>query len=208
MALDDPDLPMKGVIPDKEALAEHINLTVRPHERDEWSYSFLLPDGWYQQPPPPGKPNIADPAEFIPLGVYTPTPHYMPPVIFSVGVRPAPKKGYVAEWLEEQCRLQQLVIQKMTVHEMLVGPVADASALQASDIGPMKLRIAMFEDGERLFVLTAMAPANMWDDVVATLSLMMLTFELAEPKGRNVPILRKPPEAEKAPPSAGDGAAS
>ena len=38
-------------------------------------------------------------------------------------MRPAPKKGYVAEWLEEQCRLQQLVIQKLTVHEMLAGPV-------------------------------------------------------------------------------------
>ena len=196
MALDDPDLPMTGVIPSKEELARFINLTVRPHERDEWSYSFLLPDGWYQQPAPPGKPNIGNPAEFIPLGVYTPTADYMPPVIFSVGVRPAPAKGVVAEWLEEQCHLQQLALQRLVPHQFLVGWGADALAMQASDLGPMKLRIVMFEDGGRLFALTAMAPEKMWDTVVATLSLMILTFELADPKGQTANVLRKPKEAE------------
>jgi hypothetical protein len=202
MALDDPDMPMTGLVPTKEELESFLNLSVRPHERDEWKYSFLVPDGWYQQPPPPGRPDVTAPTEFIPLGVYTAAEKYMPPVLFSVGVRPAPKAGVVAEWLEEQCRAQSLALQRMTAHEFLFGWGADAVALQASDLGPLKLRVVMFEDGGRLFALTAMAPVDLWEAFVEPLSLMILTFELASPKGPTVPVFRKPPGADAEPPAA------
>jgi hypothetical protein len=77
----------------------------------------------------------------------------------------------------------------------------DAVALQASDIGPLKLRLVMFEDGGRLFVLTAMAPLKLWDTVVATLSLAILSFELIQPKGQTVPVLPKPDPDENAKPA-------
>lgn len=193
MALDDPDLPMKGVLPTQEELKEFMTLTVRPGQSD-LDFSFMLPDGWYQQPAPPERPNLKDEGEFLPLGVFTPTKNFIPPIVFSAAVRPAPKQGTVAEWLEEQCHLQQLALQRMTVHTFLFGPAADAVALQASELGPLKLRVVAFEDGGRLFVLTAMAPLKLWDTVVATLSLAILTFELLEPKGNTVAVLPKPPD--------------
>ena len=58
-ALDDPDMPMKGLAPPPAELAEMMTITVR-HERPELEYSFLLPDGWYKQPTPPGKPQIKE----------------------------------------------------------------------------------------------------------------------------------------------------
>jgi hypothetical protein len=189
--LDDPDMPMQGLIPSKEELKDFVHVRVT-HETPDIVYSILLPDGWCQQPKPPGKPDLSKEGEFVTLGVFTATKDFMPPIVFTVGVRPAPKKGVVAEWLERQCMLQQLALQRMAAHTFPFGPAADAIALQASDLGPMKLRVVMFEDGGRLFALTGMAPLKMWDTVVATLSLAIYSFELEEPMGPTVPVFRKP----------------
>lgn len=198
MALDDPDMPMAGLAPAAEDLAEMMTITVR-HERPEFEYSFMLPDGWYQQPAPPGKPAVKDSEyEFLSLGVFTVTRDFVPPVVFSVGVRPAPKKGVVAEWLETQCTMQGLALQRMTVHKFLFGWGADAVALQASDIGPLKLRVVMFEDSHRLWVLTGMAPLSLWEGSVVPLSRAICTFELLNPGGQHTAILQKPPGPDAA----------
>lgn len=190
--LDDPDLPMKGLTPSAEELADMMTITVR-HERPEFEYSFLLPDGWYKQPDPPGKPKIKESEyDFLSLGVFSVTKDFVPPVVFSVGVRPAPKEGYVAEWLETQCIMQGLALERMTVHQFLFGWGADAVALQASDIGPLKMRIVMFEDSRRLWVLTGMAPLKLWEGSVVPLSRAICSFELMQPGKQNVSILRKP----------------
>lgn len=195
MALDDPDLPMKGVVPSKEELKEFLTISLRHKEAPDFDASFMLPDGWYRQGTPKGQPDLKDPAEFLPLGVFTPTKDFMPPVVFTIGTRRAPKEGSVAEWLEKQCYVQGLALQRMEVHEFLFGKGIDALALQASDLTPLKMRIVMFEDGGRLFALTGMSPVRMWDTVVATLSLAILTFELLQPKGPTAPLL--PPIREK-----------
>jgi hypothetical protein len=192
MAIDDPDMPVSGLAPSPEELAEMMTLTVR-HERQELEYSFMLPDGWYQHPPPPGKPDVKESEyEFLSLGVFTVTRDFVPPVLFSVGVRPAPKKGVVAEWLEKQCIMQGLALQRMTVHKFLFGWGADAIALEASDIGPLKMRVVMFEDSHRLWVLTGMAPLTLWEGSVVPLSRAICTFELLKPGEQHAPILRKP----------------
>lgn len=191
-ALDDPDMPMKGLAPPPDEMAEMMTITVR-HERPEFEYSFLLPDGWYKQPTPPGKPQIKESEyDFLSLGVFTVTKDFVPPVLFSVGVRPAPKEGYVAAWLEEQCMVQGLALQRMTVHRFLVGWGADAVALQQSDIGPLKMRIVMFEDSGRLWVLTGMAPLSLWEGSVIPLSRAICSFELRSPGKQTVAILPKP----------------
>lgn len=189
-ALDDPDLPMQGLIPTAEELKGFMTLTVR-QARPDLEYSMLLPEGWYQQPAPPGRPDFSKEAEFAPLGVFTPTKDFMPPLVYSVGVRPAPKTGAVTEWLERHCYLQQLALEKMKIHQFLFGLGADAIALQPSDLGPMKMRVTMFEDGGRLFVLTGMAPIKLWEASVPTLSLATLTFELLQPKGQTAPVAMK-----------------
>ena len=68
------------------------------------------------------------------------------------------------------------------------GWAADAVALQASDFGKLKVRITMFEDGGRLFGLTAMAPLDLWDIWVVPLGLCLNTFELLKPKGQSAPL--------------------
>jgi hypothetical protein len=197
MTLDDPDLPMKGVLPDKEDLGDFMNLRI-DHHRPELRFSFLCPDGWYRQPHPSPKADVRDDNDFLALGVFTPTKDIMPPVVFSVGVRPAPKKGTVAEWLEYQCHLQQLAVERMKVSRFVFGTAVEAVALQGGDI-PMKMRVVMFEDGGRLWVLTGMAPVKLWPDAVPVLSCMMVSFELDEPKGQTAPVV---PEVPADPPAA------
>ncbi|MFO0593391.1 MAG: hypothetical protein U0441_37965 [Polyangiaceae bacterium] len=192
MALDDPDMPVMGLVPSKEELEDMMTITYR-HDRPEFEHSFLLPDGWYQQAPPPGKPELKDSEyDFLALGVYTLAKDFVPPVVFTVGVRPVPKKGVVCEWLEKNVILQGLALQRMTVHKFLFGWGADAIALQESDIGPLKMRVTMFEDSKRLWVLTGMAPLNLWEGSVIPLSRAICTFELAHPGAQTVPVLVSP----------------
>ena len=192
MAIDDPDMPTFGLTPSPEELAEMMTITLR-HERPEFEHSFLLPDGWYQQPPPPGKPELKDSDyDFLSLGVYTLAKDFVPPVVFTVGVRPAPNKGVVAEWLEKNCILQGLAIQRMTIHKFLFGWGAAAVVLQDSGIGPLKMRVAMFEDSKRLWVLTGMAPLALWEGSVIPLSRAICTFELLHPGAQTVPVILSP----------------
>jgi hypothetical protein len=187
MALDDPDLPTQGILPSPEELKDCLAVTIR-QPRPDLDSSLLLPDGWYQQPAPTDRIDFSKEAEFAPMAVFTATKNFLPPIIFSIGVRPAPKKGNVAEWLERQCYLQQLAIEKMKFNKFPFGWAVDASALQASDLGKLKLRITMFEDGGRLFALTAAAPLEIWDAWVVPLSLCLCTFELLDPKGQSAPL--------------------
>lgn len=198
MALDDPDLPTQGIFPNPEELKDCIAVTIR-QPRSDLDSSILLPDGWYQQPAPPDRIDFSKEAEFAPLAVLTASKEMLPPIIFSIGVRPAPKKGNVAEWLERQCHLQQLALEKMKFNKFAFGWGVDAIALQASDFGKLKLRITMFEDGGRLFALTGMAPLKLWENWVVPLSLCLCTFELLEPKGQSAPLGPKYSE-EEAPP--------
>jgi len=195
MALDDPDLPTKGVFPNEEELKDCITVTVR-QPRPDLEFSILLPDGWYQQPTPLDKLDFSQEAEFVPLALFSASKDFLPPILFSVGVRPAPKKGTVAEWLERQCHLQQLALQRMKLNKFIFGWAAEAVALQASDFGKLKLRVTMFEDGNRLFVLTGMAPLEIWDAWVVPLGLCVNTFELLNPKGQSAPLAPKYSEGD------------
>jgi hypothetical protein len=198
MALDDPDLPTQGIYPNPEELKDCIAVTIR-QPRPDLDSSILLPDGWYQQPAPADRIDFSKEAEFAPMAVFSASKDFLPPIIFSIGVRPIPKKGNVAEWLERQCHLQQLGLERMKLNKFAFGWAADAIALQASDFGKLKLRITMFEDGGRLFALTGMAPLKVWENWVIPLSLCLCTFELLEPKGQSAPLGPKYSDEEESP---------
>jgi hypothetical protein len=169
MALDDPDLPTQGILPSPEELKDCLAVTIR-QPRPDLDSSLLLPDGWYQQPAPSDRIDFSKEAEFAPMAVFTATKNFLP------------------EWLERQCYLQQLAIEKMKFNKFPFGWAVDASALQASDLGKLKSRITMFEDGGRLFALTGTAPLEIWDAWVVPLSLCLCTFELLDPKGQSAPL--------------------
>ena len=198
MALDDPDLPTEGILPSPEELKLCLAVTIR-QPRPDLDSSLLLPDGWYQQPAPPARIDFSKEAEFAPMAVFTSSKELLPPVIFSIGVRPAPKKGSVAEWVERHYYLNQLAIEKMRINQFLFGWGVDASVLQANDSGTMKLRYTMFEDGGRLFSLIGMAPLALWEDWVIPLSRCLVTFELLDPKGQSAPLGPKYVEEESTP---------
>src|SRR5689334_9938692 len=115
MALDDPDLPTKGVFPNEEELKRCINVTVQ-QSREDLEFSLLMPDGWYQQPAPADKFDFSREGDFAPLALFSASKEFLPPIVFSVGVLPAPKTGNVAEWLERQCYLEQLALDRVTLN--------------------------------------------------------------------------------------------
>ena len=188
MELDDPDLPVT-VIPEGEALSDVVNIELAL-PREEYDASFLLPDGWYQQFVPEAAGDVRqNPHLFVPLGIYSATKEMAPPIVFSVAVRPAHKTGTVVEWLHAQCHIEQIVVERWVWRRFAFGLGIDAVAMQGSDFGPMRMRMAMFEDGGRLFQLIGMATQAMWPAQVAALSLPIVSFELKAPKGQTTPVV-------------------
>jgi hypothetical protein len=186
MASDDPDMPMESALPSPDE-AKGFVLVHMGHKRKEFRYGVLVPDGWYQQPPPPGDVDVRKEGEFLSLGVFTPTKDFVPPLVFAVAVRPAPRKGSVAEWYELECHRQGLALDRIRIRRFAFGVGVDGVALQGGDV-PMKLRIVMFEDGGRLWTLTAMAPVKLFEPAIRELSAMLLTFELDHPAGQTAPV--------------------
>lgn len=150
------------------------------------AFSFDMPSDWRLVDLPPEEPNFDQPDQFFPLAIAMAS---YGAVLFTVAARPAFSDGAVAQWLAYVAGLQKL--SHGEVEATHVGPHAGAVVLaeQESDVGTMRMRIAMFEDGERLVNVSAIAPAAIWDSVAPTLAAMVDSFALDAPRGGTAPVM-------------------
>jgi hypothetical protein len=186
----DRDLPLSGLTPTPDERPLFNNIVVTPTAGVAYRYSLVLPSGWYKLPDMPGEKAFPEVGRFTALGVFSPYEQPAPPVLLSAGVTLPPSRDSVASHFERYCHEEGFEIIAMRPSAFCVGNVVDGLALQnAPPIGEVKMRIAMFEDGGRLFVLSGMAPSPLYSKFIRFLSLAMLTFELAHPAGPVLPLV-------------------
>jgi hypothetical protein len=148
-------------------------------------YSHLVPADWQRVEIPDEQPDFSQPV-FMPLAV-----HMAPygAVLFSVAARPAYEDGSVYDWLMYACRQEGFDIQGFMPIKIGEAPAVECRAIQQTGMGPMRMRVVVFEDGGRLMNMSAMAPESLWDAVSGTLDQMMDSFRLAEPRGMTAPLI-------------------
>jgi hypothetical protein len=95
----------------------------------------------------------------------------------------------VVELFEKYCDEEGYEVLAVRPQRYAVGDVVEGLMIQPdSPLGPVKMRLAMFDDGGRLFGLSGMAPVGLYSEYVRILSLAMLSFELALPQGPQLPL--------------------
>lgn len=163
-------------------------------------FRVRLPLDWIAHALPSDPPDFSAPAALMPLAIVT-APHSA--IVFTAAARPAYDDGDLHAWTLYLLGENNLTPRALGAHSLSATPALVGEAVQPSELDPMLVRFAFFEDGGRLVhfsltapVLVADALRNVWIEAVAT-------FALANPRGATPrapePTPAPTPEPQRAP---------
>ena len=152
-----------------------------PSRIADLGFTAVLPEDWISHELPQDEVDFSDPATFVLLAVVT-APHAA--IVFAFAARPAHAEGTLHDWTWYHLN-QQPVLRPRAVGPDVVAGVAAVSgeAAQDSDIGPMVVRFAFLEDGDRLIQMSLTAPELFADTVRASWVALLRSFTLDAPRG-------------------------
>jgi hypothetical protein len=160
----------------------HLKLGPRsfPARVAELGFTAQLPTDWVSHDLPREDADFSNPTTFLPLAIVT-APHAA--MVFAFAARPAYDDGTLHDWAWYHLNHNQL--QPRAVEpETIAGVTGIAGeAVQASELGPMLVRFAFLEDGNRLLNLTLTAPELLADTVRDAWFAMLQSFTLDTPRG-------------------------
>jgi hypothetical protein len=142
--------------------------------------STLVPDGWVQVPLPEETYDFENPTVFLPL-LLCMAPYGA--VVFTVAARPAFGDGTVQDWAEYLARENSLQVERVREARVSRLPCVLVDATMPSEVGVMRSRSILLEDGGRLYNVGTLAPETIWPSVEADFDRLLGSFELAETKG-------------------------
>ena len=151
------------------------------------SFTYLRPAGFNPVDLPSEIPDFEQPAVFFPLEVVMAD---YGAVLFTVGARPAYGDGTVEDWAEFIARESKMQIDSLQPTTFAGMPAMQMEAHQQSEMGPMRLRTILLEDGTRMLNLTIIAPQALWASVEPTLELTLRSFRLDEERGATAVLTR------------------
>lgn len=151
------------------------------------AFSYLKPADFQVVDVPGDIPDFEQPAAFMPLQVVMANYGV---VLFTVQARPAYGDGSVEDWAGFLAREQNMEIISLRPATVAGMPGIMVDATQASEMGPMRLRFALIEDGTRMINLAIMAPQALWASVEPTLAFTLSSFRLDEIRGSTHPVTR------------------
>jgi hypothetical protein len=162
------------------SLPAHAGLTCR----------FLKPADFKIADLPAEEVDFSKGPQFIPLALAI-TPYG--PMVFTIAARPAFDDGAVSQWLEYICKAEGYA--HTPVKETRIGdlPAVTCDATQKADDVTMTMRFVLFEDGGRLFQMTAMAPDPLWKSAIEKMAPMLASLELRESRGTQVALFPDQP---------------
>lgn len=160
-----------------------------PSRVAELGFTVNLPGDWISHDLPGEEVDFSNPTNLMPLGIVT-APHAA--IVFAFAARPAYDDGTLHDWAWYLLNHNQL--QPRAVGRDVIAGVAAVSgeAVQPSDLGPMVVRFAFLEDGNRLLNLTLTAPELFADSVRDAWFAMLKSFALETPRGSRFPIEAHP----------------
>ncbi len=146
----------------------------------ELGFTTTLPTDWISHELPREDVDFSNPTTLLPLAIVT-APHAA--IIFAFAARPAYDDGTLHDWA-------WYLLNHNNLKPRAIGPsqVAGVTAIvgearQESELGPLVVRFAFFEDGNRVVNLTLTAPEIFADSVRDAWFAMLQSFTLETPRG-------------------------
>jgi hypothetical protein len=156
-----------------------------PSRIADLGFTAQLPADWTTHELPPQDLEFNNPTFFLPLGIVA-APHAA--IVFVFAARPAHDDGTLHDWA--WYHLQHNYLKPRAVGASQVAGVAAVTgeAIQESELGPVVVRFAFFEDGGRLVNLSLAAPQLLADVVRDAWLEMLKSFQLETPRGSRFEI--------------------
>jgi hypothetical protein len=167
-----------------------------PSRIADLGFTANLPADWIAHDLPGEEPDFANPAFFFPLAIVT-APHAA--IAFAFAARPAHDDGTLHDWAMYHLGENQLQPRAVGRGRIAGVPAVIGEAMQQSEVGPVVVRFAFIEDGDRLLNLTLTAPELFADTVRDAWFGMVQTFTLETPRGSRFPLEEHPDETPAAP---------
>jgi hypothetical protein len=149
------------------------------------AFSVQLPQGWVRHELPSEDQDFTSPAVFAPLAVVT-APHAA--IVFAFAARPRFDDGTLHDWSQYLLAQGGLECKAVGEHQIGMLPALVGEATLPSELGPMVVRFAFFEDGGRLVNVTLTAPELLADAVTGAWFTALDSFALADPRGPTVAL--------------------
>jgi len=150
-----------------------------------FAFRVEIPTTWAQLPVPQEQVDFSNEGLSQPIAAFVAK---YGAVVLTFSARPGFAEGSVAEWLRRICTADKVQIGQFAPAQAGGIPAVGASGSQASEAGPMSLRVLAFEQGGWLHLLMAMAPAAIWDSVTPTFDRMLASFAMTNPMPATVPL--------------------
>lgn len=157
-------------------------------------FSLEVPDGFVGAPFTRGDEKRSALTRAEPLALLASADGQM---LLCVATRAAYRAGSVEDWARDLCKHFKLTITGCvsgfaggSTHQ---HPCMFVEAQQATEGEARTVRIAMVEDGGRLFTTHASCPTQLWDACGKALEFAVASLELADPIGPTVSCVPKGP---------------
>lgn len=174
----------------------HLQPRTFPARVAELGFTTQLPADWISHELPQEEVDFSDPTHLLPLGIVT-APHAA--IIFAFAARPAYDDGTLLDWAWFHLKHHQLE-PRAVGRDLVAGvPAVSGEAVQQSELGPMIVRFAFLEDGNRLLNLSLTAPELLADSVRDAWFAMLKSFTLETPRGSRFPREEHPDLTPTAP---------
>ena len=131
------------------------SLRTFPSRVAELGFKAELPSDWIIHELPPEELDFSDPTKFVALAAVT-APHAA--IVFAFAARPAYDDGTLHDWAWYHLNHHQLKPRTVGPHQIGELPAVIGEATQDSEVGPLLVRFAFFEEGGRLVNITLTAP--------------------------------------------------
>lgn len=140
------------------------------------SLRTTVPENWEQLPILHVAPWDSDPSAFMPLASFMVDAGSM---IVGISSRPAHSVGSPEVWLRHLCRqLGFLPGPATTLQDLNPGVIASCYASQATNRGPMPMRLILFQERGHWVLVTAMAVSWQWETFEFDLLRMLGSLEI------------------------------
>lgn len=157
-----------------QAAAGSMLITVVP-SLPQLAFRLRLPGDWQQLPVLADACDFSAPAALRPLGIFVAS---YGAIVFSVAARPAYANGQPGEWLRFLCTEQGVAMVEPGTMPLAGHTAATCYTSQYSDVGRLRVRMALFADSGRMVLLTAMAPETLWSAMRGAFDTMFASFAL------------------------------
>jgi hypothetical protein len=143
-------------------------------------FTAQLPADWTWHELPPQELDFKNPTFFLPLALVA-APHAA--IVFIFAARPAHDDGALHDWAWYHLQHNNLKPRAIGASQVAGVAAVTGEASQESELGPVLVRFALFEDGGRLINLSLATPELLADAVRDAWFEMVKSFKLETPKG-------------------------